>query len=122
MVDHSLCTPRRRPLLIEDLAAHGRGLPHRGEETPAGEGGLALWRLQAFEQIRVQGGEAQPVVGDERLEALAGGEGHLVAVLLEPDTQGYERLDVSAATDGQEGDVHELLTPSNSAFRVSPNP
>jgi len=34
-----------------------------------------------------------------------------VAGVPEPDTKGYERLHVSAAADGQDGDVYELLTP-----------
>jgi hypothetical protein len=72
---------------------------------------FALGRLQAFEQVHLQSDVAQSMLSDERLEGLAGSESHLVASFLESHTKGDEGLDVAAATDGKDRDVHgRLLT------------
>jgi hypothetical protein len=110
MVNQGVGPLRCGPLLIEDSAVHGSGLLHGGEEVLAGDGSFALGRLQAFEQVHLQGDVAQSVLGDERLEALAGSEGHLVAGFLESHTKGDEGLDVAAATYGKDRYVHGRLT------------
>src|SRR5688500_18233943 len=111
MVDEGVSPLRCAPLLIEDPAVHGSDLSHSGEEILAGDGSLALGRLQAFEQVHLQSDVAQSVLGDKRLEGLAGSESHLVAGFLESHTQGDEGLHVAAATYGKDRDVHgRLLT------------
>src|SRR5918995_7269203 len=106
MVDEGVSPLRCSPLLIEDSPVHGGGLLHSGEKVLAGDGGFALGRLQALEQVHLQSDVVQSVLGDERLEALAGSESHLVASFLESHTKGNKRLDVAAATDGKNRDVH----------------
>src|ERR687898_544595 len=111
MVDQGVSPLRCSPLLIEDSAVHGSGLLHSGEELLARDGSFALGRLQAFEQVHLQSEVAQSVLGDERLEGLAGSEGYLVASFLESRTKGDEGLDIAAATYGKDRDVHgQLLT------------
>src|SRR3712207_709362 len=109
MVDEGVSPLRCGPLLIEDSPIHGSGLLHSGEEVRARDGSFALGRLQAFEQVHLQSDVAQSVLSDERLEALAGSESHLVASFLESHTKGDEGLDVAAATYGKDRDVHGRL-------------
>jgi hypothetical protein len=106
MVDEGVSPLRCSPLLIEDSTVHGSGLLHSGEEVLARDGSFTLGRLQAFEQVHLQSAVAQSVLSDERLEGLAGSESHLVASFFESHTKGDEGLDVAAATDGKDRDVH----------------